>query len=90
MPKEALEEEYAKFEGQIAHSLKRVRTAGTFGEDGEDRSDLIELVSVLWVRNPRKRKELDKLVSEVMLRRLKEGTHPVKAAEMVVDSASLV
>ncbi len=61
VPPDALEKELGKFEGVIAPGIQRVRTSATFGRDGADRADVINLITLLAVRNPRKRKEMDRL-----------------------------
>lgn len=70
--KEALEQEYGKLEGEIAPGIQFVGKEASFGKDNVHRSDLINLITLMWVRNPRKRKELDTRVSEVMMENLKD------------------
>jgi hypothetical protein len=56
-----LEKELGKFEGGI----KRVRETASFGENGKDREDIINLITLLAVRNPRTRNDMDKLYTEL-------------------------
>jgi len=66
VPLDALEKELGKFEGVIAPSIKRVRETASFGENGADREDVINLTTLLAVRNPRTRKEMEKLYSQII------------------------
>jgi hypothetical protein len=66
VPADALEKELGKFEGVISPSIKRVRKTASFGENGKDREDIINLITLLAVRNPRTRKDMDKLYTELL------------------------
>lgn len=85
MPQEALEQEYSKFESNIASGIKRVRTDATFGEDGADRADVINLITLLAIRNPRNRQELDDLASGLMQRQLDEAFNSKEKWENEVE-----
>jgi hypothetical protein len=65
VPADALEKELGKFEGVIAPGIKRVRETASFGEDRRDREDIINLITLLAVRNPRTRNDMDKLYTEL-------------------------
>jgi Protein of unknown function (DUF4238)/Ribosomal protein L7/L12 dimerisation domain len=65
VPADALEKELGKFEGVIASGIKRVRETASFGENGKDREDIINLITLLAVRNPRTRNDMDKLYTEL-------------------------
>jgi hypothetical protein len=65
VPPDALEKELGKFEGVIAPALQRVRTDGTF-KDPSDREDVINLITLLVVRNPRKRENIDLLMGDLL------------------------
>jgi hypothetical protein len=61
IPLDALEKEMGNFEGVIAPGIKRVWETASLGENGNDREDIINLITLLAVRNPRTRKDMDKL-----------------------------
>jgi len=63
VPPDALEKEIAKLEGAIAPSIQRVRSEASFGQDSVYRDDIINLITLLAVRNPRKRKDMDCLLT---------------------------
>jgi Protein of unknown function (DUF4238) len=65
VPADALEKELGKFEGVIAPSIKRVRETASFGENGKDREDIINFITLLAVRNPRTRIDMEKLYTEL-------------------------
>jgi hypothetical protein len=65
VPADALEKELGKFERVIAPGIKRVRETASFGENGKDREDIINLITLLAVRNPRTRNDMDKLYTEL-------------------------
>jgi hypothetical protein len=58
--------ELGKFEGVIAPGVKRVRETASFGENGTDREDIINLITLLAVRNPRTRSDMNKLYTELL------------------------
>jgi hypothetical protein len=61
VPADALEKELGQFEGVIAPGIKHVRETASFGEKGKDREDIINLITLLAVRNPRTREDMNKL-----------------------------
>jgi len=61
IPADALEKELGNFEGVIAPGIKRIRETASFGENGKDREDVINLITLLAVRNPRTRKDMEHL-----------------------------
>jgi hypothetical protein len=61
-----LEKELGNFEGVIAPGIKRVRETASFGENGKDREDIINLITLLAVRNPRTRKDMEKLYTGLL------------------------
>jgi hypothetical protein len=65
VPADALERELGKFEGVIAPGIKRVRETASFGEKGTDREDIINLITLLAMRNPRTRNDMNMLYSEL-------------------------
>jgi hypothetical protein len=65
MPPDALEQELAKLESDIAPGIKRVREMASFGKDGKDREDVMNLAALLAARNPRTRKDMEKLFTRV-------------------------
>jgi hypothetical protein len=65
VPPDALEKELGKFESVIAPGIKRVRETASFGENAKDREDIINLITLLAVRNPRTRKDMEKLYTGV-------------------------
>lgn len=85
IPREVLEQEYGKLEGDIAPGIQRVAADASFGKDSVDRADVINLVTLLWVRNPRKRKELDEQVSDLMQRKLEEVLSSKEKWESAVE-----
>ncbi|MGQ0682531.1 hypothetical protein [Bradyrhizobium sp.] len=60
-----LEQELSKFETVIAPGIKRVRETASFGEEGKDREDIVNLVTLLAVRNPRTRSDMEKVYTEI-------------------------
>jgi hypothetical protein len=66
VPPDALEKELAKLEGEIAPGIERIREAASFGENGKDREDIINLIAVMALRNPRSRKDMGKLYSQLV------------------------
>jgi Protein of unknown function (DUF4238) len=66
IPADALEKALGNFEGVIAPTIKRVRETASFGENGEDREDIINLTTLLAVRNPRTRKDMEELYTELL------------------------
>jgi hypothetical protein len=66
VPPDALEKELGKFEGVIAPGIKRVRETASFGDKGTDREDIINLITLLAVRNPRTRDDMEKLYTELL------------------------
>jgi hypothetical protein len=66
IPPDALEKELGKFEGVIAPAIKRVRETASFGKNGADREDIINLLTLLAVRNPRTRKEMGDLYTQII------------------------
>jgi hypothetical protein len=85
IPKEALEQEYGKMEGEIAPGIQRVGADASFGKDDVDRADLMNLVTLLWVRNPRKRKELDVRASALMHSKLEQALSSKETWEAAVE-----
>ncbi len=65
VPADALEKELGAFEGVIAPAIKRVRETASFGENGKDREDIINLITLLAVRNPRTRDDMEKVYTEL-------------------------
>jgi hypothetical protein len=65
IPADALEKELGNFEGVIAPAIKRVRESASFGENGKDREDVINLITLLAVRNPRSRNDIEKMHTEL-------------------------
>lgn len=65
IPPDALEKEIAKLEGSIAPGIKRTRDTASFGKDGKDREDIINLIALMALRNPRSRKEMGELYSQL-------------------------
>jgi hypothetical protein len=65
VPADALEKELGKFESVIAPGIKRVRETASFGEGGKDRDDVINLITLLAVRNPRTRSDMERLYTDV-------------------------
>jgi hypothetical protein len=63
---DALEKELGRFEGVIAPAIKRIRETASFGENGADREDAINLITLLAVRNPRTRKEMGRLYTQLI------------------------
>ena len=61
VPADALEKELGHFEGGISPAIKRVRETASFGENGRDREDIINLITLLAVRNPRTRHDMERL-----------------------------
>jgi hypothetical protein len=61
VPPDALERELGNFESVIAPGVRRVRETASFGENENDREDIINLVTLLAVRNPRTRNDMEKL-----------------------------
>ena len=66
VPPDALEKELARLEGEIAPGVKRIRETASFGEDGKDREDVITLIALMALRNPRSRKDLGELYSQLV------------------------
>jgi Protein of unknown function (DUF4238) len=66
VPTDALEKELGNFEGVIVPGIKRVRESASFGENGKDREDVINLVTLLAVRNPRTRSDMEKMYTELL------------------------
>jgi hypothetical protein len=66
VPADALEKELGKFEGVIAPGIRRVRETASFGDNGKDREDIINLITLLAVRNPRTRNDMEKLYTELL------------------------
>ena len=66
VPPDALEKELGNFEGVIAPGIKRIRETASFGENGKDREDVINLITLLAVRNPRTRKDMEHLGVNVL------------------------
>jgi hypothetical protein len=65
VPPDALEQELAKLESVLAPGIERVRETASFGEEQKDREDIINLVTLLAVRNPRTRTEMEKLYTDI-------------------------
>lgn len=65
VPADALETELGKLEGVIAPGIKSVRETASFGENGKDREDVIDLITLLAVRNPRTRNDMEKLYTSL-------------------------
>jgi hypothetical protein len=65
VPPDALEQELSKLETVLAPGIKRVRETASFGEGGKDREDVINLVTLLAVRNPRTRADMQKLYTDI-------------------------
>jgi hypothetical protein len=65
VPPDAIEKELGNFEGIIAPGINRVRESASFGENGKDREDVINLVTLLAVRNPRTRSDMEKMYTEL-------------------------
>jgi hypothetical protein len=65
VPADALEKELGAFEGAMAPGIKRIRETASFGENGKDREDIINLVTLLAVRNPRTRDDMERLYTEL-------------------------
>lgn len=65
VPADALEKELGNFEGVIAPGIRRVRETATFGKNDVDREDIINLITLLAVRNPRTRKDMNKLFADL-------------------------
>jgi hypothetical protein len=61
IPADALEKELGKFEGVIAPGIRRVRETASFGEKAKDREDIINLITLLAVRNPRTRRDMEEV-----------------------------
>lgn len=66
VPRDALEKELAKLEGEIAPGIKRTREAASFGESGKDRDDIVNLIALMALRNPRSRKDMGELYSQLV------------------------
>ena len=66
VPPDALEKELAKLEGEIAPGIKRIRENASFGENGKDRDDAINLIALMALRNPRSRKDMGELYSQLV------------------------
>jgi hypothetical protein len=66
VPPDALERELARLEGEIAPGIKRIRQSASFGEDGRDREDAINLIALMALRNPRSRKDVRELYSQLI------------------------
>jgi hypothetical protein len=66
VPPDALEKELAKLEGEIAPGIKRIRETASFGKNGKDREDAINLIALMALRNPRSRKDMGELYSQLV------------------------
>ncbi len=66
VPPDALEKELAKLEGEIAPGIKRVRETASFGKNGKDRADVINLIALMTLRNPRSRRDMGELYSQIV------------------------
>jgi hypothetical protein len=64
VPPDALEQELGKLEGVMSPGIKRVRETATFGQEAKDRQDIINLVTLLAVRNPRTRADMQRLYTD--------------------------
>jgi hypothetical protein len=49
----------------LAPGIKRVRETASFGMEGKDREEIINLVTLLAVRNPRTRDDMQRIYTEI-------------------------
>jgi hypothetical protein len=72
MDPHAVEKALAKFEGEVAPALERVKAARSL-ENKEDRDAIINLLSALAIRNPRQRSTINAFVGEIAQRVAESG-----------------
>jgi hypothetical protein len=65
VPPDALEKELSSLESVLAPGIKRVRETASFGPEGKDREDIINLVTLLAMRNPRTRDDMQRIYTEI-------------------------
>jgi Protein of unknown function (DUF4238) len=90
LPPDALEKELANLESVIAPGVKRVRETASFGENGKDREDIINLVTLLAVRNPRTRADMQKVYTEIFRAMLAAPFEDKAKWEAIVDAMKAV
>lgn len=89
IPPDALEKELGNFEGVIAPGIKRIRETASFGEDGCDREDVINLITLLSVRNPRTRADMEKLYNGLFQAMVSMPFEDKARWEAVVDAMKM-
>jgi Protein of unknown function (DUF4238) len=86
VPPDALEKELAKFESVIAPGIKRVRETASFGENDKYREDIINLITLLAVRNPRTRADMQKVYTELLRAMLAQPFEDKAKWESIVEA----
>lgn len=86
VPPDALEKELANFESVIEPSIKRVRETASFGENGKYREDIVNLITLLAVRNPRTRADMQKVYTEIFRAMLAQPFEDKTKWESIVDA----
>jgi hypothetical protein len=69
VPPDAVEKAFANFEGEVAPALERIAKVGSF-KDKNDRLLVLNLITLLAIRNPRKRESIGNFQGELFKKML--------------------